>query len=93
MGDDAGAGLQFPGKLLLDVAQHARQEIQGDDGGLADIRLEEVALDELHAIGDAHLLRVLVGELDELGIDVDAHAALGLVLRNRRRDEAAVAGA
>ena len=72
--DDPGAGLQVPQQLGAEPEVHRGQEIQGDHGGLPDVGVEDVALDEAHAVGHASLPRVLVSLPDPPGIDVDARA-------------------
>ena len=75
-------------QLHVDV----RPQEQRHHGRRREVGLEQVALDEPHAVGDVRALRVLVGFRDALRIDVDADAARTEVLRRRDHDPA-VAGA
>ncbi len=86
MRDDARAGLQFVHELRLELQVQRRQEVERYDAGRRQIRLEEVAFDDLHAILDAGLLDVLTRLRDALRIDVDPDTARAIRLRRGDRN-------
>jgi len=83
---DARAGAQLAHELRLKVLHHAGQQIQRKHRRLRDVRLENVLLNEFDAITDAALLRLVVAAIDELGIDIDSHAARTVAQRCGKHD-------
>src|SRR5688572_2182250 len=69
---DARSRLQ-PDKLRPQLHVDVRPQEQRHHRGCREVRLEQVALDELHAVGDVRALRVRVGFGDSLRIDVDPY--------------------
>ena len=92
MGDDARAGFQLAQEFGPELFHEIRQDVERYDGGLANVGLEHILLDEFSAIADRFVARVAGGELDQLGIDVDAET-VGVKLLRRGDDHPAVAGA
>ena len=92
MGNHARSRLQLPVQLRLDLAEDVREKVQRDDRGLPDVRVEQVARDEPHAIGDAGILRLLGRLCDQAGVDLDAGGTARLALGDRGDGQAPVAG-
>src|SRR5688500_5056884 len=59
MRDDAGAGAQFFHQFGAQLEVEFGKQVERDHGRFADIRFEQVALDELHLVGDLAFLHVL----------------------------------
>ena len=68
-----------------------RQQVGGDDGGVADVGLERILQLELDEMRDAGGLRVGVGFLDAHGIDVDAQTPRSVFLCRGDQDSAIAA--
>src|SRR5690606_34482002 len=74
VGNHPGAWSQLAQQPATQPQVDLRHQIERNHRGLAEVGVEQVLLDDLHAIGHAGLTCVLVGFSDPLGIDVDAHA-------------------
>jgi hypothetical protein len=85
-------GPQLAGEALLQLADQAREQVDGDDARLGEIRREHVALHEGHAIGDARGARILARLVHQALVELDAKAARAELAR-RHDDDAAVARA
>jgi hypothetical protein len=86
VGHDAGPRLELAQELGPQPQVHVGQQVQRDHGRVLDVGLEQVLLEELHAVGDALPGRVRPGFRDPVGIDVDAHAARAEPLGGRDGD-------
>src|SRR4030095_6782031 len=82
MRHDARAGLQFANQLRPQPLVDALEQIERYHGRLADVRGEEVLVDEPDAVGHTRRAGSVSGDVDELRIDLDADAARA-VLRRR----------
>jgi hypothetical protein len=91
VGDDARAGPQLleDARPKLDV--ELPEEIERKHGGRPQVRDEQVVGNELDAVGDARAAGVVITEIDEIGLDLDAQAARA-ELRRRGDHDPAVAG-
>jgi hypothetical protein len=78
--DNARTGFQLRHELGTKLLHEIRQNIERHHRGFADISFEHVLFNELNAIADAVGLRLFVGQVHQLRIDVDADA-LALKLR------------
>ena len=90
MGHDACARPQRH-ELGAQPEVHFRQQVGADHGRPRQVGGKQVFLDETHLVGNAGLLRILVGEFQQVGIEIDTEST-GAVLGGRGDDEAAVTG-
>jgi hypothetical protein len=90
--DDARARLQLGNEARLQLPEKLGKQVDRDDGGLGNIGLERVVVDEPDLVGDPCRARVLAGPGDEAGVVIDAEAACAEAAR-RGDDDATVAGA
>src|SRR5918994_1517407 len=72
--DHARSRLQFVDELWLQLQVERLEQVERHDRRWPEVRLEEVRLDELHAIAHPGFFRVGGRFLDAFGIDVDADA-------------------
>src|ERR1019366_2457209 len=93
VGDNAGTHFQVLEKLRAKLEVDVRQEVERHDGGIVEVGIEQVLLDEPHAVGDAGLACILLGFFDSVGVDVDACAAGDAELLGGHDHDAAVTAA
>ena len=74
MRDDARAGGGLGAETFGNSWTARRSRRYVDDGRLAQIGLEDVAFDELHAVGDALALGLDAREHHQVAIQLDADA-------------------
>src|ERR1019366_3851790 len=86
----AGTHFQVLEKLGAQLEVDVRQEVERHDGGIVEVGIEQVLLDEPHAVGDAGLACILLGFFDSVGVDVDAGAAGDAELLGGHDHDAAV---
>src|SRR6267378_7073384 len=79
--DDACAGPQLAQQPRLDALVERRTEVERDDSGGAEVRGEEIALDELDEMGYPRGARAGVRFGDDLWIDFDPDTARAVLLR------------
>src|SRR5260370_41991475 len=74
VGDNAGTHFELLEKLRAQPEVDVRQGVDRHEGGIAEVAIEEVLLDEPYVVGDAGLACILLGFFDPVGVDVDAGA-------------------
>jgi hypothetical protein len=74
-------GAQFPVQV--------GEQIEGDDGGLANIGLEQVLLEKFHAVDHTSSPGVGAALLNTLGVDVDPHTT-GFIALGSGDDHASI---
>ena len=75
MRNDARARFELSFQLRFEPSIDGGGQKEGDDGGLGEIGLEEIGLDEGDMTGEVGLARVPGRLLDELRVDLDAPRA------------------
>ena len=90
--DDPRAGLQLLQQLRLEALVDVGKQVERDDGGVRDVRFEQVVLLELDLVFDVGAFGVGARLLNPLGIDIHADALRAVVFRGRD-DDAAIAAA
>src|SRR5262245_41278136 len=86
MRDHACAGPQLAHEPRLDALVERRTEVERDDSGGAQIRREEIALDELDEVGHSRGARAGIRFSDELWIDFDPDTPSPVLLRRGNHD-------
>jgi hypothetical protein len=84
--DHACTGPQLAQQPRLDALVERRTQVNRDDSGGAEIRGEEIALDELDEVRDSRGARAGVRFRDEQWIDVDSNTASAELLRRGNYD-------
>src|SRR5262245_39404015 len=86
MRDHACARPQLAHEPWLDALVERRTEVERDDSGGAEIRREEIALDELDEVGHSRGARAGIRFSDEQWIDFDPDTASPVLLRRGNHD-------
>ena len=93
MRDDSHARLQFFLELRNELQVQARQQIQRDDRCVADAGFEEILVQEADAsVGDARRLKIRVGFLDSLRVDIDSGCSSRAEVLDRSDRDSSIAG-
>ncbi len=92
MRDDAGARPELAQQLRAEAAIEVGGEVEGDDGRLPQVGLEEIVLPEGDPIGEPEAARPLHGLRHQRRIDLEAHPARPAVAGGRD-DDPPIAGA
>ena len=88
----AAAGGQLGEKLGAETTIEVGAEVERHDGRAAKVRLEDVLLDEAHAVAESEATGGRVALGDQRGVDLHAHTSRAVV-SGRSDDDAAIARA
>lgn len=86
VGDHPRTGPELPEQLGPQLEIHRLEEVEGHDGGGAQVHLEEVALDEADPVLDARPAGVAPGDRDQGVLELDPHARHSVAGGGQDRD-------